>query len=250
MPPHTDADLPPIAGYHPTTLIDWPGRLASIVFVPRCNFRCPFCHSAALLGEPRETIPLESILDHIGSRGGWIEGVVICGGEPTSWPSLGRLCLKFHEAGLKVKLDTNGSHPDCLAELIGESLVDAVAMDLKAPLDDRYRGAAGVDVDLDGIRRSIALLMGSGIEYEFRTTVCPAFIAEEEIHAMGAALAGARTWVLQRFEPKNALDPALRTVRPYDSDRMESLARIGAAYVGRCRVRGQPDLSAAPVGDR
>ncbi|HUS45169.1 MAG TPA: anaerobic ribonucleoside-triphosphate reductase activating protein [Phycisphaerae bacterium] len=240
--------VPPIVGYHPTTLIDWPGRLATIVFLPRCNLRCPFCHSGFLLGDPPETIPLEAILEHIESRGDWIDGVVICGGEPTLWPGLAMLCAEFRRAGLEVKLDTNGTRPDRLAQLLEANLVDAVAMDLKAPLDERYYAACGRPVDLDALDCSIRLLMASKIEHEFRTTACPTFIGEQEIHDIGARIAGASRWVLQRFEPANALDPSLREVPPHDWPTMGALAEIGRAYVGRCLIRGQPEPEAAHIG--
>jgi len=186
-------------------------------------------------------IRLDQILAHIESRAGWIDGVVICGGEPTLWPGLGLLCAEFRRARLGVKLDTNGTRPDRLAQLLEAGLVDAVAMDLKAPLDERYHAACGTPVDLEAVGRSIRLLMASALEYEFRTTLCPTFVGPEEMHAMGSKIAGARQWVLQRYEPAHALDPALRDVAPYDLAEMEALAEIGRAYVGRCLVRGQPE---------
>ncbi|HUU11532.1 MAG TPA: anaerobic ribonucleoside-triphosphate reductase activating protein [Phycisphaerae bacterium] len=241
--------LPPIAGYHPTTLIDWPGHLAAIVFLPRCNLRCRFCHAGPLLGMPTETIPLQAVMDHMASREGWLDGVVICGGEPTVWPTLPALCRAFRDAGLAVKLDTNGTSPDALANLLDAGLVDAVAMDLKAPLDERYGQVCGVpDMDLSAVRRSIDLLMQGGVEYEFRTTVCPAFLAEDEIRAMAEAIAGAARWDLGRFEPSAALDPALREVKPYGPARMEALAEIGRSYVSRCFVRGQAAKQAIGSG--
>ena len=240
--------LPPIAGYHPTTLIDWPGRLAAVVFLPQCNLQCPFCHAGTLLESPRETIPIEAVLGHLAARRGWIDGVVICGGEPTVWPGLAALCRKFRGEGLAIKLDTNGTQPDRLAELLRERLVDAVAMDVKAPLDERYHEAAGWQVDLEAVNRSIDLLMSSDIEYEFRTTVCPALLDEPEIRAMGERIAGARRWVLQRFEPANALDHALREVQPYDQMKMEMLADIGRLYVARCLIRGQPHRQSVSSG--
>ncbi len=249
MNPDASQPLPPIAGYHPTTLVDWPGRLAAIVFLPRCNLRCRFCHAGPLLTESADTIPLESILEHVASREGWIDGVVICGGEPTVWPTLPELCKRFRSAGLAVKLDTNGTFPDRIAALLDAGLVDAVAMDLKAPLDDRYRrvcGAPGMDLAL--VERSMHLLMEGRVDYEFRTTVCPAFIGEDEIHAMGASVAGARCWNLQRFEPTYTLDPALRDVAPYGPARMEALAEIARGYVARCRIRGQPAEQAVGAG--
>lgn len=237
--------LPPIAGYHPTTLIDWPGRLAAIVFLPGCNLRCRFCHAEALLAPPHEAIPLEAVLDHIASREGWIDGVVVCGGEPTLWPTLPDLCRTFREAGLNVKLDTNGTRPETVRALLDEGLVQAVAMDVKAPLDQRYREVcAAPDLDLDALGRTIDLLMAGEAEYEFRTTVCPAFIDEAEIRAIGRRIAGARRWVLQRFEPAGALDPEIRTVAPMGPARLEALAEIGRTYVSRCLIRGQNEPQA------
>lgn len=232
--------LPPIAGYHPTTLIDWPGRLAAVVFLPQCNLRCRFCHAGPLLALPEEPISLESILEHIGSRDGWLDGVVICGGEPTVWPSLADLCGVFQDAGLAVKLDTNGTRPDVIEGLLRAELVDALSMDLKAPLDERYAAVCGRPMDLAAINRSIDLLMTCGREYEFRTTVCPAFIGDEEIDAMGRRIAGARRWVLQRFNPANALDEEIRAVEPYGPARLESLADLGRRHVPGCVIRGQP----------
>jgi pyruvate formate lyase activating enzyme len=233
--------LPPIAGYLPTTLIDWPGRLAAVVFLPQCNLRCRYCHAGALLNDPAETIPIESLLEHLESRRGWLDGVVICGGEPTLWPTLPALCDVLRREGLAVKLDTNGTRPERLEELIELKLVAAVSMDLKAPLDARYHLACGDQTPLEAIDRSIDLIMSSGLEYEFRTTVCPLFIGPAEIHAMGRRIHGARKWILQRFEPAFALDPHLRQVLPYDMATMEALAEIGRQYVARCQIRGQPE---------
>jgi pyruvate formate lyase activating enzyme len=239
--------LPPIAGYHPTTLIDWPGRLAAIIFLPQCNLRCRFCHASSMLAPPDEAIPLDGILSHMAERSGWLDGVVICGGEPTVWPNLASLCEKFREQGLAVKLDTNGTHPDHLGRLLRAGLVDAVAMDLKAPLDERYPQVCGDAADVRAIERSVDLLMNGRVEYEFRTTVCPPFIGEAEIHAMGVRIAGARRWVLQRFEAAYALDPALRTVEPYDPATMQRLAAIGRRYVPRCVVRGEAATEPLPL---
>ncbi len=249
MNPDTSQSVPPIAGYHPTTLVDWPGHLAAIIFLPQCNLRCRYCHAGPLLAEPDETIPLESILAHVASREGWLDGIVICGGEPTLWPTLPELCRQIRSAHLAVKLDTNGTFPDRVAALLDAGLVDAVAMDLKAPLDDRYRRVCGTPgMDLALVERSKDLLMEGRVEYEFRTTLCPTFIGEDEIHAMGACIAGARRWNLQRFEPTYALDPALRDVAPYGPAEMEALADIGRTYVARCRVRGQPAEQPAHAG--
>ena len=266
MTTRTEVALPPIAGYHPTTLIDWPGRLAAIIFLPRCNLRCRFCHAGPLLADPAEVIPLEAVLDSLVSRQGWLDGVVVCGGEPTLWPGLAELCRRLRAVGgpgaparpgdggaagagpapLPVKLDTNGTRPEVLESLLAEGLVEAVSMDLKAPLDGRYARVCGVPrVDLDALRRSIRLLLDSKVEVEFRTTVVPGLVGEEEIQAMGPAIAGAPLWTLQPFEPAHALDPALRRVPPYPPERMAALADLARRYVARCRVRGQATSGAA-----
>ena len=249
MKPDASEPLPPIAGYHPTTLMDWPGRLAAIIFLPRCNLRCRFCHAGPLLADSEETIPLEGILAHVASHEGCLDGMVICGGEPTLWPTLPELCERLRSAGLAVKLDTNGTFPDRLAALLDADLLDAVAMDLKAPLDERYRrvcGAPGMDLAL--VERSMDLLMEGRVEYEFRTTLCPAFIGKDEIRAMGTSIAGAACWNLQRFEPTHALDPDLRHVAPYGPAETEALAEIARCYVARCRIRGQAAEQTARAG--
>jgi pyruvate formate lyase activating enzyme len=253
MNPDAQPALPPIAGYHPTTLIDWPGRLAAIVFLPGCNLRCGFCHAGSLLAPPDESIPLEAVLENIAEREGWVDGVVICGGEPTVWPTLEDFIRRFRERGLAVKLDTNGTHPARLARLIDSRLADAVAMDVKAPLDERYAAACGKpDLDLGAVGRSIDLLLAasaaSAVEVEFRTTLCPAVVGEAEIRAIGRRIARARRWVLQRYEPSGALDPALRQVAPYGPAQMEALAEIGRAYVARCVIRGQPEPQGVEAG--
>jgi pyruvate formate lyase activating enzyme len=247
MTPVAAITLPPIAGYHPTTMIDWHGRLAAVVFLPQCNLRCRFCHAGALLEAPAASIPVEEVLEDIAARQGWIDSIVICGGEPTLWPTLPALCETFRQAGLSIKLDTNGTHPDRLEELLRAGLIDAVAMDLKAPLDERYHAACGPDTDVAAIRRSVQILMAGVKDYEFRTTVCPTLIGPPEMHAMGSQIAGAHRWVLQRFEPAYALDPALRGVKPYDPATMEALAEIGRQYVARCQIRGQPEICLPPA---
>ncbi|MDK1030375.1 MAG: anaerobic ribonucleoside-triphosphate reductase activating protein [Planctomycetia bacterium] len=239
--------LPRIRGFLPTTMIDWCGKLASTLFLSGCNLRCRFCHAGALIfeREPPESIPFESIAEHLKTMEGWIDGVVICGGEPTIHPGLRDLCIELKALGLAVKLDTNGTAPEVLRSLIADGLVDAVAMDIKAPLDDRYAEVCGTEVNLEAIRRSIGLLMDCGAEVEFRTTMCPAFVDEEEIHAMGAAIRGAELWVLQSFSPEEALEVSLRDLAPWPPQKMSELAKAGGLYVDECLVRGQPQQQAA-----
>ncbi len=158
-----------IKGLIEASLIDWPGKLATVVFVPGCNLRCRYCHARDIVtgADAIEAISAERVFDYLEESDGWIDGVVISGGEPTLYPRLRELAARVKAAGLGVKLDTNGTRPKVLASLIRDGLVDDVAMDVKAPLDYRYFEVTRSIIDLDAIRASIALLMESGIDYEF-----------------------------------------------------------------------------------
>ena len=143
------SSLPPIKGFLDTSLIDWPGCVCAVVFLPYCNLRCPYCHNHQLVLKPDtlETFSLDSVLKRVTSQGEWIDGICVTGGEPTIHRGLSALLEKIHEASLKVKLDTNGTQPEILQHLISHKLVDHVAMDVKAPLDDTaYARNAGVFV--------------------------------------------------------------------------------------------------------
>lgn len=231
---------PTIRGFVENTLLDWEGKVAATVFLPGCNFRCPYCHAVHLLetGPPDEVIPLEAVLRALRRQSGWLDGVVICGGEPTLHPDLPELIDAFRAEDWPVKLDTNGSRPDVLEELLKRGVLDYVAMDVKAPLDYRYSEVVAAPVDIEAIRRSIELLIAGNVPYEFRTTVCPASLDEEDIVQIAQAIRGATCYYLQPFRPVNCLDRSLESVKPYNQDQMRHLCRLAARYVRRCAVRG------------
>lgn len=219
--PVPTADLPVIRGFLPSTLIDWPGRIAAMVFLPLCNLRCGYCHAGDLLDPASdEVLPWPQIREYLEGKRSWIDGVVICGGEPTLHATLANLCREIHSLGMAVKLDTNGTRPDVLGRLISERLIEAVSMDLKTSLDQRMAEFSGGAVDLAALESSVALLLaassGGGaaagassaaadepcsvigdaehcrkpsredgarpqIEVEFRTTCCPALVDAEAI---------------------------------------------------------------------
>jgi pyruvate formate lyase activating enzyme len=185
-----------------------------------------------------EVIPIEAILLALRRHRGWVDGVVVSGGEPTLHKGLGDLISMFRTEGLEVKLDTNGSNPEVLADLLDRGMLEYVAMDVKAPLDEAYAGIAGADVDLDAIRRSIDLLRNGTVPYEFRTTVCPAQLDEEDIERIARAVSGARLLYLQPFRPVNCYDRSFGNIAPYNPDRMRELCRIASTHVERCIVRG------------
>ncbi|MGB9627746.1 MAG: anaerobic ribonucleoside-triphosphate reductase activating protein [Thermodesulfobacteriota bacterium] len=217
-----------IKGFLETSFVDWPGKICSVLFLPHCNFRCPYCHNHPLVFHPEqyETIPLKEILDHLQPLREWIDGVCVTGGEPTLHNDLPRLIQEVKRQGFLIKLDTNGSNPKMLEDLIKMRGVDFVSMDVKAPLDlFRYRRATGTSIDLQLILRSIEILKASQVEYEFRMTVVPGVHQEEDIKLLGKQLRAGRKLVLQNFNPENPLDPSLKNVRPYDEKRLREMER-------------------------
>lgn len=208
-----------IKGFLETSFLDWPGKICSVLFLPGCNFRCPYCHNHPLVFSPARltSIPLEEVLSRLYAFRGWIDGVCITGGEPTLHEDLPLLIQKIKEGGFSVKLDTNGSRPEMLGKLIEEGRVDFVSMDVKGPLDSfSYRRAAGLPVDLSLISRSIEILKGEKVGYQFRMTVVPTLHSEEEVRILGKQLRAGPRLILQNFNPEDPLDPALKKALPYD----------------------------------
>jgi len=201
-----------IAQLLPTTLIDYPGKVAALAYTVGCNFRCPFCHNSELVLPEKiqeiHLIPESDVLYFLRERGNFLDALSITGGEPTLHDDLPRFIKRVKQLGLLVKLDTNGSRPEVLKELFDNYLLDYVAMDVKGPAN-RYDDLAGVQVDLDAIRRSIKLITDCAADYELRTTVAPT-ITPEDIENTVKLVLGAKRYFLQAFvvpEGKNLVDP-------------------------------------------
>lgn len=201
-----------IGGFQPCTLSDYPGHVAAIVFTQGCNYRCPFCHNGRLIPTDAATdtlMPEDEVMRKIESRRRHIDGVVITGGEPTLQPDLPDFIRNVKALGLAMKLDTNGSSRNMLSRLLNEHLLDFVAMDIKAPME-RYTMLAGVEIDANILRESIALIASSGVAYEFRTTVVPALLSTSDIDAIRRELPFGTSLRLQTFQPEHALESWLR----------------------------------------
>jgi pyruvate formate lyase activating enzyme len=234
-----------IKGFIPNTMLDWEGMLASTVFLPRCNFRCPFCQNPDLVLHPErlETVPLSDIKDYIGEREGWVDGVCITGGEPCLHDDLPGLCEALKGQGVGVKLDTNGSIPGMLEQVIADGLVDYVSMDVKAPLEPGpYRIATGTDrADLlDLVKRSVDLLKESGLEHEFRTTVVPMMHGPDEVGRIARSLGVGERFVLQHFRPGETLDPRFSSLRPFTEEDMETMLKEARRFAPGTVARGAP----------
>jgi pyruvate formate lyase activating enzyme len=227
-----------IGGLQKTTLIDYPGRVAATVFLSGCNFRCPWCYSPELvLPEKIELQPAvseEDFFSFLKGKQGLLDGVVVCGGEPTMNADLPDFLGKIKEFGFKVKLDTNGSNPAMLKKLIDRGLVDYVAMDVKLP-QERYQKTLGVSPE--SIEESIRTIKNSGIDYEFRTTIVPTVHKREDILAIAKWLAPARRYYLQGFRPEKTLDPAFTGVRSYPESFLNEVQKEISSLFETCQVR-------------
>lgn len=223
-----------IKGFLETSFVDWPGRLCSVLFLPHCNLRCPYCHNHSLIFHPEQyaSIQLGEILTRLLSFRDWIDGICITGGEPTLHAELPSLIREIKGQGLLVKLDTNGSNPEMVESLIKAKELDFVSLDVKAPLDPvSYRRSAGHGIDLRLILKSIEILKMGEVEHQFRMTVVPALHRPEDIKNLGRQLKAGPRLVLQNFNPENPLDPSFRTALPYDPEVLKEIEREIQAMV-------------------
>ena len=237
-----------IGGLEKMTLIDYPGQLAAIVFTKGCNFRCHFCYNPLLVWPDRETdekkyektyplISEDEFFLFLESRKGKLDGVVITGGEPTLHRDLPEFIKKVRAMGYKIKLDTNGTNPEVVKNLLAENLVDYIAMDLKAPFD-KYEKVVGVKVNCDDLQKSAKIVIESGLPHEFRTTVVPGLLELSDFDKMGEIIAGADAWYLQKFKSDTELvDRDLERHAPFTDKEMEAMASVGKKYVKICEVR-------------
>ena len=228
-----------ISGLQYLTLLDYPGHVACTVFTGGCNFRCPFCHNAPLvlpelIGQDTDE---EQVLSFLRKRQGILDGVAVTGGEPLLHKDMVGFLEKVKALGYKIKLDTNGSFPDRLRELISAGLVDRVAMDIKnAP--ELYAKTVGLpSLDLAPIERSKELLLRGDVDYEFRTTVVKGLHTRESIIGAAKWIAGAKEYYLQQFKDSGNVI-AIEGLGEYSEKEMHALARAAAQYVPSVQVRG------------
>lgn len=187
--------------YIPTSLIDYPGHIACVVFTIGCNWNCWYCQNRPLLHKTSSTLKEQEFFDFLQSRKNWLDGVVVCGGEPTLQPDLVHFIKSIKSMGYDVKLDTNGSQPDVIRNLMDLDLIDYIAMDIKAPIS-RYSDICGVKVDTSKILESIQLITTCGVNYEFRTTVSPD-LSITDITSIAQSIVGAKVYYLQQYIPPN-----------------------------------------------
>jgi pyruvate formate lyase activating enzyme len=226
-----------IAAYRPFSLIDYPGKPAAVVFTQGCNFRCPYCHNPSLTAITGESsVSMDTVLDFLNRRRGKLEGVVITGGEPTLQDRLPGFIRMLKNLGYLVKLDTNGSCPGVVEKLVQENLLDYIAMDIKAP-PGSYGPVVNGILDLGSIRESIRLIMDSGLDYQFRTTVVKSLFSPGDVEKCARLIEGARLYVLQTFIPHHAMDESLRGEKPYTHSELFQMKQRLSGLVKTCLVR-------------
>jgi pyruvate formate lyase activating enzyme len=234
-----------IGGLQKLTLIDYPGKLACTVFLTGCNFRCPFCYSGELVIpekiEKQPKISTAEFFDFLKKRTKLLDGVVLCGGEPTVNKDLTAFIKTIRKLGYLIKLDTNGSNPEILKRLIKAKLLDYVAMDIKAP-QEKYAEATGLPKYLNGkvlknINLSINTLKKSGIDFEFRTTVVPEMLDKEDIFKIAKWIKPAPKYFLQNFRAEKTINSELEKERPYPNAYLLEIQKKISPFFDICRIR-------------
>ena len=191
-----------LASYLKTSWIDYPDKIASVIYTRGCNFNCPFCHNKDLIYDKTLMVSQEEVWQHLKKRKNILEGVVISGGEPTLQKDLVAFIGKIKDLGYKVKLDTNGYSPQILKKLLDLNLLDYIAMDIKNTFEN-YKATAGLSLNLNHIEESIELIKNSGTDYEFRTTWMKSFHDLSKVDSIGDMIKGAKRYVFQQYQYSN-----------------------------------------------
>ena len=218
------------------SLLDYDENVSVVIFAPTCNYRCPFCHNGDSVLGSNFSIPFEDIMNFLKSRVGLIDAVVVSGGEPTLMDDLEEKIVQIRSLGFKIKLDTNGTNPGVLRELLSKNLIDYVAMDIKNS-EAKYAETVGVKNPLmDRIKESISILMNGNVDYEFRTTLVAEYHSKESIEEMGQLIKGAKKLFLQKFVDREGV--IKKGLHPVEEVWASSYKDILSKYVNHVELRG------------
>ncbi len=228
-----------IAGFQKFSLIDYPSKISAIIFTQGCNFRCPFCHNPELVNPElfADTLDENSVLSFLRRRVAKLDGVVITGGEPLLQHDLVEFIERIKEIGYLIKLDTNGSYPEILKQLLAKNLIDYIAMDIKAPLE-KYLNVVKTDAYTEKIMESVKIILNSNIDYEFRTTVVKDLLTEDDLICIAKLIRGAKRYVLQKFVISKIFDNSFASnVECFSDDELNTIRDEIKKYVSECIIR-------------
>ena len=225
-----------IKGLQKTSLIDYPDKICSTVFLPGCNLKCRFCHNSDLVlnADSLATIGEKEFFDHLTNRKGKIDAVTICGGEPTIHKDLPEFIKKIKDAGFFVKLDTNGTNPEMVQLLLDRNLLDYIAMDVKAP-KNKYQEITQAK-DIRKIQKSIEIIKDSGIDYEFRTTILP-FFTQKDMKEILKLISPCNKYILQQFLPITTIDANYQKFKATPKEKLNNFKKIALKQINKVEIR-------------
>jgi pyruvate formate lyase activating enzyme len=234
-----------IIGIQTTTLVDYPGTVACIVFTAGCNFRCPFCYNPqAVLPEliakyQSQQIPESAFFNFLESRKDFLEGVSICGGEPTLHPDLYQFAQQIKQRGFKVKLDTNGRDASLVKKMVNDGILDYVAVDMKAPFEkyNQFSGIPMTSAFKESFQELLTFLLHNGVDYEYRSTLIKGYHTIDDIEKMAQQLYGIQQYYLQNYLKQTPLDPHFNG-ESFSPDELQSFQEIASLFVEDCKIRG------------
>lgn len=226
---------------HTLTLLDYPEKIAAIVFTPGCNMRCHFCHNAEFVLPEKlkqiahDFIPENNVLNFLKQRQGKLDGLVISGGEPTIHPDLLDFIQKVKDLGFLVKLDTNGTNPDIIKQALKKNVVDYIAMDIKAT-PEKYNDITDTDVHYENIQKSKKLIQSSSIEYEFRTTVIKGFHTPKMLESIFKSCQNCKKYTIQNYRNGKTLNPVWRQYNGFSAEELEDMKKTAQKYISNVIV--------------
>ncbi len=228
-----------IKGIQKTSLVDFPGRLSSILFVSGCNFNCGYCYNIDLVCEKNnlETIPADDIIKLLKERSSLVESVVITGGEPTLYKDLDSFIQQIKSIPLLIKLDTNGYNPDVIDNFLKRKLIDYIAIDIKTS-SSKYESLTGVSIDFSRIKDTINLIRDSYIDYELRTTCVPYFVTMNDFKIIENEIGHVKKYYLQQYNNSLTIDPAFKKYKPYPVSTLKEFREYIMNFADICEIRG------------
>ena len=234
-----------IKGFNKYSLIEYPGKISAVIFLPRCNFRCPFCQNPDLILNYKNlpSISGQEVINYLSLNKKWIDALSISGGEPTLCEDLSSFIKEVKERGFLIQLETNGTNPQMLKELLEKKLIDYVALDIKAPLNwEKYKKVSGISIKekilFEKVKESIKILLNGEVNYEFRTTLVPVLLSQEDIINLAGQIKGAKKYVLQQFVSQKTLNKDYEKIAPYPKEKLEIIKERIKKYFQTCEIRG------------